>query len=412
MGERGAALEPATEDDIAQMRKLTAEAMRAGALGFTTSRTLNHRTVTGDPTPSLRATEAELQGIAAGMKDAGAGVIEMISDFNQPDPQTEFAMIRRLVENLAVRFHYLGTGRKIIRWLARVIGHDCGRVARWVADARAGAPRPIGLLLGLQGTLNPFSPHEPFAEIKDKPLADKVRIMRDPAFRARMLSETEARQSHPLARRVMAFDSVFPLGNPPNYEPPRDTSLAAQAARSGVDAQSLAYDMLLEDEGRAFLFLPFANYTDFNLDVCGEMIAHPDCVMGLGDGGAHVGIICDASYATYLLTHWGRDRAHGRFDIGYLVKRQTLDTARAVGLLDRGVLVPGMKADINVIDFDKLEIEAPRMAFDLPAGGKRLLQGARGYTATIVSGEVIYRDGVATGALPGKLVRGAQNAPQ
>lgn len=413
MGERGAALEAATDDDIAQMRKLTAEAMRAGALGFTTSRTLNHRTVTGDPTPSLRATEAELQGIAAGMKDAGAGVIEMISDFNQPDPQTEFAMIRRLVEK---------SGRPLSLSLAQAGKSSDGW--RGLLDMIAGAsrdglpmraqvaPRPIGLLLGLQGTLNPFSAHETFAEIKDKPLADKVRIMRDPAFRARMLSETEARQSHPLARRVMAFDSVFPLGNPPNYEPPKDTSLAAQAARDGVDAQSLAYDMLLEDEGRAFLFLPFANYTDFNLDVCGEMIAHPDCVMGLGDGGAHVGIICDASYATYLLTHWGRDRAHGRFDIGYLVKRQTLDTARAVGLLDRGVLVPGMKADINVIDFDKLEIEAPRMAFDLPAGGKRLLQGARGYTATIVSGEVIYRDGVATGALPGKLVRGAQSAPQ
>jgi N-acyl-D-aspartate/D-glutamate deacylase len=168
--------------------------------------------------------------------------------------------------------------------------------------------------------------------------------------------------------------------------------------------------MLLEDEGRAFLFMPFANYANYNLDVCGEMIAHPDCVMGLGDGGAHVGIISDGSYPTYLLTHWGRDRAYGRFDLGWLIKRHTADTARAVGLNDRGVIAPGMKADINVNDFAKLGIEAPRMSFDLPAGGKRLLQRATGYVATTVSGEIVYRDGEATGALPGKLVRGPQAA--
>jgi N-acyl-D-aspartate/D-glutamate deacylase len=157
--------------------------------------------------------------------------------------------------------------------------------------------------------------------------------------------------------------------------------------------------------------MPFAKYANFNLDCCGEMIAHPDCVMGLGDGGAHVGIISDGSYPTYLLAHWGRDRAHGRFDLGYLVKRQTADTARAVGLMDRGVIAPGMKADLNVIDFDRLRVERPIMAFDLPAGGKRLLQGAQGYVATIVSGEVVYRDGKAAGALPGKLVRGPQPTP-
>jgi len=186
------------------------------------------------------------------------------------------------------------------------------------------------------------------------------------------------------------------------------TAVAAIAARTGRPAQNVAYDMLLENEGRNFLFMPFANYAHFNLDACGEMIAHPDCVMGLGDGGAHVGIISDGSYPTYLLTHWGRDRAKGKFDLGFLVKRQTADTAAAVGLADRGVIAPGMKADINVIDFDRLRVEAPVMAFDLPAGGKRLLQRAEGYVATIVSGKPIYRDGEATGALPGKLVRGPQ----
>ena len=410
MGERGANLEPATDADIAQMRTLSAQAMRAGAIGFSTSRTLNHRSIKGEPTPSLRATEAELMGIAQGLADAGSGVIEMISDFNAPDLETEFSMIRRLVEV---------SGRPLSLSLAQ--SHSLPESWRTLLSlieesARDGlpiraqiAPRPIGILLGLQGTLNPFSAHRAFAEIKDKPHAEKLRIMRDPDFRARILAETDTRQNHPLARRVMAFDRIFPLGNPPNYEPPRETALAQRAARENRDPAELAYDLLLENEGKNFLFMPFANYAHFNLDACGEMIAHPDCIMGLGDGGAHVGIISDASYATYLLTHWGRDRANGKFDIGWLIKRQTHDTARAVGLNDRGVIAPGMKADINVINFDSLKVDAPAMAFDLPAGGKRLLQGAQGYDATIVSGEITYRDGRPTGALPGKLVRGPQN---
>lgn len=412
MGERGAKLEAANESDIAQMRALTAEAMRAGALGFTTSRTMNHRTVTGDPTPSLRATHEELLGIAKGMKDAGRGVFELISDFDNPDPVTEFGMIRKLVEEsgcaLSLSLAQAGSSPDGWRGLLAMIE----QASRDGLSIRAQvAPRPIGILLGLQGTLNPFSAHETFAQIKDKSLADKVRIMHDPAFKARMMAETGARQTHPLARRVMAFQHIFPLGDPPNYEPPKDTAVAATAERQGRSAQELAYDMLLEDGGKAFLFMPFANYANYNLDVCGEMIAHKDCVMGLGDGGAHVGIISDGSYPTYLLTHWGRDRAHGRFDLGYLVKRQTADTARAVGLLDRGIVAPGMKADLNVIDFANLRVEAPKMAFDLPAGGKRLLQGASGYDATIVSGEITYRHGEATKALPGKLVRGPQAAP-
>ncbi len=412
MGERGAKLEPATDADIAQMRALTADAMRAGALGFTTSRTLNHRTVTGDPTPSLRATQAELLGIVRGMKDAGSGVIELISDFDNPDPVTEFAMLRSLVAESGrpLSLSLAQSGKEADGWK--------GLLAMIAQASKDGlpmrgqvAPRPIGLLLGLQGTINPFIAHEAFAAIKDRPLAEKVAAMRDPAFRARIMAENGAKQSHPLARRVMAFDQIYPLGNPPNYEPPQGSAIGAQARRMGRDPAEVAYDALLEDEGRAFLFSPFANYTNFNLDCCGEMIASPDTVMGLGDGGAHVGIISDASYTTYLLTHWGRDRGHGKFDLGYLVKRQTSDTARAMGLLDRGVIAHGMKADINVIDFDRLRVDAPTMAFDLPAGGKRLLQGAQGYVATVVSGEVTYREGKATKALPGKLVRGPQCAP-
>ncbi len=409
MGERGAAIEPANEDDIAKMRHLTKEAMQAGAIGFTTSRTILHKSVKGEPTPGLRAEEAELMGIAMGIADAGRGVMELISDFDSPDPLTEFAMLRRLVERsgrpLSLSLAQAGSSSDGWRGLLGLIEQAS---KDGLAIRGQVAPRPIGLLLGLQGTINPFIAHETFAQIRDKPLAQKVRIMRDPSFRARMLAETEAKQAHPLARRVMAFDRIFPLGDPPNYEPPKETSLAAMAARGNREAQDIAYDMLLEDEGRAFLFLPFANYTDFNLDACHDMIAHPNTVQGLGDGGAHVGIISDASFATYLLTHWGRDRAKGKFDLGYLVKRQTADTARAVGLMDRGVIATGKKGDLNIIDFDKLQVQAPKMAFDLPAGGKRLLQGANGYDATIVSGQIAYRNGEATGALPGKLVRGPQ----
>ncbi len=409
MGERGAKLEPATETDIAEMRRLTAEAMRAGALGFSTSRSLNHRTVKGDPTPSLRATKAELMGIALGMKDAGSGVIELLSDFNNPDAQTEFAMLRDLVveSGRPLSFSLAQGGSWADGWK--------GLLAMIESASKEGlpikgqvAPRPIGLLLGLQGTLNPFIAHQAFAAIKDKPLAEKVAAMRYPAFRARIMAENSAKQSHPLARRVMAFDQIYPLGNPPDYEPPRETAIGEQARSLGRDPAELAYNLLLEDEGRAFLFSPFANYVNYNLDCCGEMIAHPDTLMGLGDGGAHVGIISDGSYPTYLLTHWGRDRPYGRFDLSYLVKRQTSDTARAVGLMDRGMIAPGMKADLNVIDFDRLRVQAPKMAFDLPAGGKRLLQGADGYVATVVCGQVVYRDGIETGALPGKLVRGPQ----
>jgi N-acyl-D-aspartate/D-glutamate deacylase len=262
------------------------------------------------------------------------------------------------------------------------------------------------VLLGLQGTFNPFTAHETFAEIKDRPLAQKVAIMRQPAFRARMLAETADKiRNNRLARGIAEFERIFPLGDPPDYEPPRESAVAFLAQAQGRTAAEVAYDLLLEDDGRAFLFMPFANYAEYNLDCCGEMIAHADCVMGLGDGGAHVGLISDASYPTYLLAHWGRDRKQGRFDLSYLVKRQTMDTARAVGLQDRGVIARGMKADLNVIDFDRLQLRRPEVAFDLPAGGRRMLQRADGYVATIVSGEVVMRDGAPTAARPGRVVR-------
>jgi N-acyl-D-aspartate/D-glutamate deacylase len=412
MGERGARLEPATTDDIAAMRALAAEAARAGAIGFSSSRSLNHRSINGEPTPSLRATEAELTGIALGLADAGRGVLQFISDFDEPSLEAEFAMLRRVVEasgrpmsfSLAQRHSAPANFRRLLELTAAAVADGLPIRAQV-------APRPIGVLLGLQGSRNPFSSCPGYREIEVLPLAERVALLRQPAWRRRLLDEVQVPPRGPFRAQLMAFERMFLFGDPPDYEPPASMSLAAIGRREGRAAAELAYDGMLRDEGRGFLFTPFANYAEYNLDACREMIADPNTVIGLGDGGAHVSIISDGSFPTYLLTHWGRDRARGRFDLAWLVKRQTADTARTVGLLDRGVLAPGYRADLNLIDFDRLALHAPTMAHDLPADGRRLLQRASGYVATLVRGVPVYRDGEPTGALPGRLVRGAQPAP-
>jgi N-acyl-D-aspartate/D-glutamate deacylase len=413
MGDRAVRLEPATDDDIARMRVLAREAALAGAIGFSTSRSLNHRTLKGDPIPSLRAGEAELMGIAMGLADAGRGVLEYISDWDTPDAATEFAMVRRIVErsgrplsfSLAQRHSTPGLWRELLA-LTDAAAADGLPIRAQVA------PRPIGVLLGLQGSRNPFTPCPAYREIAQRPLAERVAIMRDPAFRAKVLEQARARaDGDAFQRRVAAWDRMFPLGAQPDYEPPLSDSIAARAARAGVEPAAFAYDLLLESEGRSFILAPFANYADGNLDVCHTMLENPNTLVGLGDGGAHVSIISDASFSTYLLTHWGRDRDHDRIPLERLVHKHTQGNARAVGLLDRGVIAPGLKADLNVIDFGRLAVRAPAMAHDLPAGGRRLLQPAAGYVATVVGGVVTYRDGEPTGALPGRLVRGPQAAP-
>ncbi len=407
MGERAARLEPANDSDVARMREIAAEAMRAGALGFSTSRSINHRSIKGEPTPSLRASEAELLGIAMGLRDAGRGVLQLLSDFDTPSLEEEFAMLRRVVEKsgrplsftVAQKHDDPEGWRKLLKLVDQAVRDGLpirGQVA----------PRPIGMLLGLQASLNPFSGSPMVREIADRPLAERVALMRDPAFKAAVL-ELLSRTT----RKRLDLKLLFPFGDPPNYEPDPSTSIAAQAERTGRNPDELAYELTLADEGRAFLYTPFANYADGNLDACKEMMADPNTVIGLGDGGAHVGMISDASFPTFLMTHWAKEcgRSDG-FDLSWLIKRQTSDTARTVGLMDRGVVAPGMKADLNVIDVEKLALPAPRMKFDLPAGGKRLLQKAEGYRATILSGVVTYRDGQPTGALPGRLVRGPQAA--
>ena len=401
MGERAARLEEATEEDATAMRRLATEALRAGAIGFTTSRTLNHRTASGDPTPSLRAGAAELEAIALGVADAGHGVIELISDF-WPDPDGEFAMIRGLVERTGcpLSLSLAQSHRRPEAWRELL-----ARIEEASADGLPirgqVAPRPVGLLLGLQSSFHPFSGHPAFREIAGLPLDAQVRALRDRALRARLF---EGERPEGL-RALLDYDRMYPLGSPPDYEPAPETSVLRLAEAKGVDPAELALDVMLEDDGRCFLFVPFSNYADGHLDACGEMMAHRDTVFGLGDGGAHVGIITDASFPTYALTHWARDRSRGRVELGWMVQQLTSATARAVGLTDRGVVAPGMQADLNVIDFDQLRCEVPEMAYDLPAGGKRLLQRAHGYRATVVRGQVTYEDGEPTGALPGRLVR-------
>jgi N-acyl-D-aspartate/D-glutamate deacylase len=403
MGERGAAREAATADDIAQMARLAAEGIEAGALGFTTSRTMNHRTSTGEFTPTLTAEADELVGIAEAIGRTGRGVLQAVSDF--ADVDAEFALFRRMAE---------ASGRPMSFSLAQSPVSDWRRQLDLLTEANAAgvpmrgqtAPRPVGLLLGLQCTLHPLLGNPVFREITDVPLAEQVAMIGEPAFRTRLL---EAHRSG--GRILLGFDRMYELGDPPDYEPDPSTSIAARAERDGRDPLDLACDLLVADHGHAFLYVPFLNYLDGNLDAVGEMLAHPHTVVGLADGGAHVGTICDASFPTTLLTLWGRDRDRGRLPLPFLVQRHTRDTAATVGLLDRGVLAPGYRADLNVIDFERLTAHRPEIRFDLPAGGKRLVQAADGYVATIAKGEVTYEAGAATDALPGRLVRGRQSAP-
>ena len=409
MGQRGVEREPATAEDNAAMAALAAAGIRAGALGFSTSRTLNHKTLDGRPIPTLTAAEDELTAIGTAMGSVGAGWLQVISDF--VDLDEEFAMLRRVVERcrrpLAITI--LQVDRAPDGW-RRILDH--------IAEAnRDGLPiigqtltRATGVLLGFEISINPFSGRPSWEAIVHLPLAEKLKTLRQPAFRARLFAEECANAS--LARRVSSWDRLYPLGTPPNYEPSDEQSVAAIAAREGKTPEDVAYDYLLERDGKAMLYRPVSNYSEGSLDAVGEMLRHPNTLVSLGDGGAHVGMLCDASAFTYMLIHWVRDRATGeRMSLPWAVRRMTRDNALALGLEDRGLLQAGYKADLNVIDYDRLTLHCPEPVYDLPAGGRRLIQRAEGYVATVVSGATVYRDGEATGALPGRLLRGPQAGP-
>jgi N-acyl-D-aspartate/D-glutamate deacylase len=406
MGQRGADREPATAEEIAEMGRIAAEGVRAGALGFTTSRTLNHRTSRGEPTPTLTAARQELVGIAREVGRTGSGVLQVVSDFPDFDDEarTLVEMARESGAALSVSLAQAEPGdgyRRVLELLA-------ASGAEGLAMRAQVAARAIGLLVGLQCSLNPLRASGAYRDIEGLPLPERVERLSEPGLRARVAGDLAGQRSG----FRLPLERVFELGDPPDYEPERGESVAARAAAAGVPPEQLLLDLLLGERGTAMLYMPFNNYFDGNLDAVGEMLAHPRAVPGLGDGGAHVGLICDASFPTTLLAHWGRDRSRGTpFELPWLVNRQCWRTAAAVGLRDRGVLAPGYKADLNVIDFDDLALEPPVVVCDLPAGGRRLLQRARGYRHTVVSGVEVYADSSPTGSLPGRLVRGCRPGP-
>jgi len=412
MGERGVNREPATEADIHAMAAIAKRAMEAGSIGFGTSRTLNHRSSDGSPIATLTAGEDELTGIAMGMAAAGKGVLQVVSDFN--DPAEEFAMLRRIVQasGRPLSFSLLQSPRDPEQWRFMLEQMSEAKAAGLQIRAQV-ATRPVGVLFGLELTVNPFSSHASYRAIKDLPLAERVARLRDPQFRAQLLSEEPASARAPGLSPGRAWDRMYLMGGDnPDYEPTPDHSIDAIAKEKGVDPYSVALNHMLTDGGRGMLYLPLLNYAQNTLDPAYQMLQHDCVVPGLSDGGAHVGMICDGSFPTTNIIHWTRDRTRGpKLSLERMVKAQCRDTAETVGLYDRGLLTPGYRADINVIDYGRLKLKAPQVAHDLPAGGRRLIQRAEGYVATIVAGQVTYRDGAPTDALPGRLLRGAQSQP-
>ena len=415
MGQRGADREPATPEDLAKMRALAKEAIEVGALGFASSRLTIHKTESGLPIPSYDAAREEIEEIARGVVDGGGGLLQFVPDIPaggyQPVLQTVFDVAEDV--GLPVTFTLVVANAGDPTWADAITMIE-------KANGRAGAgepqfiaqllPRPIGLIIGLQLSANPFVLYPSYREIAHLPLAERVAEMRKPEVRARILADKPG-QGHPILYVAQMWDWIFPLGDEPNYEPDPSTSIGARARARGVNPMEEAYDRLLDDDGRAMLLVATSNLQNNSLDTVGELLHRDDVVLGLGDGGAHYGMICDASYPTFLLAHWARDRASGRFSVPDAIRELTSVPARVAGLGDRGRIAVGYKADLNVIDHAAVRLHKPVISYDLPAGGRRLDQAADGYVATIVSGEVIAENGVPTDARPGKLVRGRKPTP-
>lgn len=408
MGERGAANEPATEADIAEMAALVADGIRAGALGFSMSRTLAHRAIDGRPVPGTFAAEAEIHGICSVLADLGAGLVELapagVVGEDLAAPAREMAWMREVAAT---------TSRPVSFALVQ---HDADPHA-WrhlldlAAEARqAGVPifpqvhtRSPAILVGLGTRFNPFGRCPSWAEVRDP-----AHLAADEALRARLVAEADQRRDR-IEIGYVRFDRMFALGDPPDYEPDPSTSVAAVAAREGRSPFAVALEWMLRRDGTELLMVPLFNWSDANHDAVLEMLLHPTTVLGLGDGGAHTASICDASTPTHVLTHWVRDRRRGgRLPLELAVRKMTLDTATLYGLGDRGVLAPGRKADVNLIDHAALRLHAPELWHDLPSGAPRLVQGASGYVATLLSGRLTFEHGEPTGERPGTVVRGAR----
>lgn len=420
MGERGARNEPASSDDIAAMSRLVQEAIEAGALGFSTSRTLAHRAMDGEPVPGTFAAEDELFGLGRAMAAGGQAVFELAPQGAAGEdivaPKKELEWMQRLGAQIdrPLSFALIQVDADPNLWREQL---DISAAAHQAGSALYPqiAARPFGMLLGFAGH-HAFTHRPTYRRLKAEcSRAELAQRLAEPAVKAAILSEQDlpvdlSQQFDGMFALVQhSLHRIYDLGNPPDYEPTPERSVAAIAAARGEDPLATLYDLMLQADAGAMLMLPFFNYADGNHDAIREMLTHPAGVLGLSDGGAHCGMICDASYPTYLLTHWARDRHRGeKLPLEYVVRKQCRDTAQLFGLGDRGVIEVGKKADINVIDMEALTLQPARMAYDLPAGGRRLLQGASGYVATIVSGTVTRRNGADTGARPGRLVRGAR----
>ena len=412
MGERAAGGAP-TADDLAAMRRLTAQAIAAGALGVTTSRNLMHRTKAGALAPSLHSEEDELGALADGLKDAGRGVFQLIPA-PMGDADDEFALMRRLAQRSGRPLSYtliqMPTGdrdawRKSLAALSQAAADGLPMRAQV-------APRPVGMFYGLDLSFHAFAYHPSYKAIAHLPLAERVARLRDPAMRTRLLSEQPEDTNPVNLKTVKSFQYSYVWGSDADYEPDLSQRLDRLADAAGQSIEEFTYDLLLADDGHALFYQPGANYRDGNLDAVRTMLGHPQAVVGLADGGAHYGMICDASFPTSYLARWARDAAEAdRIPLPQAVAALTSVPANLAGLSDRGRLVPGAKADINLIDLARLQVHVPTVVHDLPAGGRRMHQRASGYVATIVSGTVTYRHGEATGALPGRLVRGSVAVP-
>ncbi|ORA29797.1 N-acyl-D-amino-acid deacylase family protein [Mycobacterium aquaticum] len=417
MGQRGVDREPATPEDLAQMRKLAAEAVGVGALGFASSRLTIHKTESGQPIPSYDAGHDEIEAIARGVDDAGGGLIQFVPDLvagdYEPALQTVFDVASEVGLPVTFTLAIGNAGPAFFEDALRMVekANQNAAAAEPVVTAQI-FPRPIGLVLGLELSGNPFVMYPSYRQIAGLPLPERVAEMRKPEVRQRILADRPSSDGHPLMFAAQAWDYMYPLGDPPNYEPSQADSIGARARARGVDPLEEAYDRLLDDDGHAMLLVTLANFRDGSLDTVAELIRREDVVLGLGDGGAHYGMICDASFPTYLLTHWVRDRATGRLSMAEAIRQLTSVPARVAHLLDRGRIAVGYKADLNVLNPGALRLHKPVVAKDLPAGGRRLDQSADGYVATVVSGQIIAEHGVPTDARPGKLVRGRQPIPE
>jgi len=404
MGERATQRLPADRHEIALMRALACEAVEAGALGFSTSRTIMHRAADGTPTPTLAAEERELTAIAMGLADADRGVLQFVSDFD--DPRAEFAMLRRLVEasGRPLSFSLVQSASRPDNW--KILLDLLSRAVDDGLPMRAQVcGRPVGMMLGFELSLNPFIETDTYRAVAALPLADRAAALAHPATRRRLLADAVGSESQ-WGRYLADIEHMLILDPVPDYEARPERSVGAIARARGVSPAEVALDHMLSEQGRGVLYLPFLNYADYNLDACHAMLTHRDTVSGLSDGGAHVGTICDASFPTSMLTHWTRDRNRGpKLPLADAIALQTAKTAATVGLTDRGMIKPGLRADINVIDHGALVLHGPEVAYDLPSGGRRLLQRAEGYRHSFVRGIETYRDGAPTDALPGRLIR-------